>query len=606
MRHRKQALLLLLSLLQPAAAIAAQLTLEVGRIDAPDWQVRDLRASLSGEGRLQLSAGRVSARALPVTLAAVRAGCRLSGRAGQIRCDDGQLRVQAGKAGTLEARFVAGFRDAGHWQAEFRQLEAQLSLSSRDERYVAEDLQLSAEARLQRRGSTIGGDAVLRLLAGQSYLEPVFNDFGAHPARLSTQWQLDLASRQLKLERLSVEQPGIGRLQGQLQTRLDQPLPQLQARLRAGVENLALLGELYLKPFLAGSRIDNLALAGNADVQMQVGGGQPQDLHLVLRQGEVTLPKLGLGFSGLEAGVHWSPAGTEASTLAWQRAQVGRLEIGPAAPRFMARDRDFQLLEPLRIGILDGALQVHRLALHNLGRPDMGAVFEAEIEPIDLAQLCRVFGWPEFGGQLSGRLPGLRLEHDLLSLDGALTARAFDGDISIGSLRVIQPFGVLPRVAADIRLRNLDLERVTRAFSFGRIEGRLDGDVTGLRLIGWKPVAMDARIATPPGDRSRHRISQRAIDSISAAGGGPTGVLQRSALRLFDDFGYERVGWSCKLDNGVCEMDGIEPARNGGYVLVKGRLLPRIDVVGYSRRVGWDTFLSQLKAALQADGAEIR
>lgn len=606
MRHRKQALLLLLSLLQPAAALAAQLTLEVGRIEAPGWQVRDLRASLSGQGRLQVSSGAVSSRALPVALDTLRAGCRLADRGGEIRCDDGRLRLQSGKAGTLEARFSAGFRDAGHWQADFRQLHARLSLSSRDERYVAEGLRFTADAQLQRRGGTLGGVAVLRLLAGQSYLEPVFNDFGAHPARLSTRWQLNLASRQLELEQLSLEQPGIVQLQGRLQTRLDQPLPQLQAELQAGIENLAPLGELYLKPLLAGSRIDNLVLAGNADVRLRIAGGQPQDLRLVLQQGEMTLPKLGLGFDGLQGSLHWSPAGSEASTLAWQRAQVGRLEIGGTALRFIARDLDFRLLEPLRIGILDGALQVHRLALRDLGRPGMAAVFEAEVEPIDLAQLCRVFGWPEFGGQLSGRLPGLRFEDDLLSLDGALSARAFDGEIHIGSLRVIQPFGVLPRVAADIRLRNLDLERVTRAFSFGRITGRLDGDVTGLRLLGWKPVAMNARIATPPGDRSRHRISQRAIDSISAAGGGPTGVLQRSALRLFDDFAYDRIGWSCKLDNGVCEMDGIEPARNGGYVLVKGRLLPRIDVVGYSRRVGWDTFLSQLQAALQADGAEIR
>ncbi|MGV2480893.1 UNVERIFIED_CONTAM: hypothetical protein IGO34_29305, partial [Salmonella enterica subsp. enterica serovar Weltevreden] len=91
-------------------------------------------------------------------------------------------------------------------------------------------------------------------------------------------------------------------------------------------------------------------LAGHAEIRLQIAGGQPQDLHLVLRQGEVTLPKLGLGFSGLEGDVHWSPAGTEPSTLAWQRAQVGRLEIGGAAPRFVARDRDFQLLEPLRLG----------------------------------------------------------------------------------------------------------------------------------------------------------------------------------------------------------------------------------------------------------------
>ena len=236
----------------------------------------------------------------------------------------------------------------------------------------------------------------------------------------------------------------------------------------------------------------------------------------------------------------------------------------------------------------------------------MSAALDADIEPIELARLCRAFGWPEFSGTLSGRIPGVKLENDLLSLDGALTAQAFDGDIRIGDLRVIQPFGVLPRVAADIRLRNLDLQQVTSAFSFGRIEGRLNGDVSGLRLLGWRPVAMDTRLYTPPDDRSRHRISQRAIDSISRAGGGPAGLLQRTALRVFDDFAYDRIAWSCRLDNGICIMDGLEPAKNGGYVLVKGRLLPRIDVVGFSRRVGWDTFLAQLKAAMAAEKAEVR
>jgi hypothetical protein len=606
MRHRKQMLLLLLSLLPAGAATAAQLTIDIGRIDAQGWQARKVHASLSGDGRLDVSSGRVGGSALPAPVESLRAGCRLSTQGGEARCDGGSLTVQAGKAGALQARFSARFRNALHWQAELATLDANLSFASSDERHVAEGLKGSASGRLQRRGATIGGDIVLRLLAGQSYLEPVFNDFAAHPARIAAQWQLNLQDRRLTLDSLSVEQPGLARLQGRLQTRLDQPRAQLQAQLQASADDLALLGELYLKPFLAGSRIDNLALTGRAEATLRIAQGQPQALQLQLRPSEVQLPKLGLGFSGLHGALHWSPAGAETSSLTWQRAQVGKLEIGPSTLLFATAGRDFRLLQPLRLGILDGALQVHRLALQNLGQPGMSAVFEADIEPIDLAQLCRVFGWPEFRGQLSGKLPGLRLENELLSLDGALTARAFDGDITIGSLRVIQPFGVLPRVAADIRLRNLDLEAVTGAFSFGRIEGRLDGDVNGLRLIGWKPVAMDARIATPPGDRSRHRISQRAIDSISAAGGGPTGVLQRSALRLFEDFGYERVGWSCKLDNGVCEMDGIEPAKNGGYVLVKGRLLPRIDVVGYSRRVGWDTFLAQLKAAIQADRAEIR
>ena len=60
------------------------------------------------------------------------------------------------------------------------------------------------------------------------------------------------------------------------------------------------------------------------------------------------------------------------------------------------------------------------------------------------------------------------------------------------------------------------------------------------------------------------------------------------------------------LSGGVCRMDGLEPAKGGGYVLVKGRLVPRIDVVGFSREVDWDTFVAQLANARTARGIEVR
>ena len=57
--------------------------------------------------------------------------------------------------------------------------------------------------------------------------------------------------------------------------------------------------------------------------------------------------------------------------------------------------------------------------------------------------------------------------------------------------------------------RGLDLQRVTEAFSFGLIQGRLSGDVSGLELQNWSPVAMDWHFYTPVDDKSQHRISQR-------------------------------------------------------------------------------------------------
>jgi hypothetical protein len=43
----------------------------------------------------------------------------------------------------------------------------------------------------------------------------------------------------------------------------------------------------------------------------------------------------------------------------------------------------------------------------------------------------------------------------------------------------------------------------------------------------------------------------------------------------------------------VCEMSGIEAAGDGYYIL-RGRGLPRIDVIGYERAVSWPAFATAL------------
>jgi hypothetical protein len=53
-------------------------------------------------------------------------------------------------------------------------------------------------------------------------------------------------------------------------------------------------------------------------------------------------------------------------------------------------------------------------------------------------------------------------------------------------------------------------------------------------------------------------------------------------------------------------MSGIEP-RGGGYYLVKGRGLPRIDIIGNEGHVDWPQLLSQIVTAMQSgDGPVVR
>jgi hypothetical protein len=214
-------------------------------------------------------------------------------------------------------------------------------------------------------------------------------------------------------------------------------------------------------------------------------------------------------------------------------------------------------------------------------------------------------GWPTMGGSLSGMVPRVRYEKGELTLGGTLLVQAFDGAVTVRNLRIRQPLGLVPRLWADARLEGLDLDTLTRTFSFGRIEGRLQGEVKDLYMEAWQLVAFDAHFETPPGDDSRHRISQRAVDNISNLGGsGVGGAVSRSFMRVFEDFPYKRLGIRCRLANGVCHMGGVAPAKQG-YYLVEGQLLPRLDVIGYSDQVAWNSLLERLVAITKGETPRI-
>jgi hypothetical protein len=83
-----------------------------------------------------------------------------------------------------------------------------------------------------------------------------------------------------------------------------------------------------------------------------------------------------------------------------------------------------------------------------------------------------------------------------------------------------------------------------------------------------------------------------------------TAALQSGVLKFFDDYRYERIGLACRLENDVCTMSGIEPT-GVGYYLVKGRGVPRIDVIGNQGQVAWPQLVAQLASGIQ-NGPTVR
>jgi hypothetical protein len=203
-------------------------------------------------------------------------------------------------------------------------------------------------------------------------------------------------------------------------------------------------------------------------------------------------------------------------------------------------------------------------------------------------------------GTLSATIPTVRYAKSTLNVDGALLFKLFDGTITAQQLALEDPLGKVPRLTGDIEMRNLDLDLLTRTFSFGKITGRIDAEVKSLELVNWDPVRFDARVASSAGDYPR-RISQAAVQNISALGGaGAAAAIQRSFLRFFETFGYSALGWSCRLELDVCHMGGVQNVPQG-YVIVKGGGIPAITVLGYNRNVGWRELLARLKRVTEGN-----
>lgn len=309
---------------------------------------------------------------------------------------------------------------------------------------------------------------------------------------------------------------------------------------------------------------------------------------------------------GLSGGLRWSRHSTVESALRWRSAAFYGVGLDPATLSFRSHAGRLELAAPVAIGLLGGEL---RLAQLGWQPAQSGAAARSRLglalHRIDLALLSRQFGWPPFEGQLSGSLPEASYADGRLLFAGGLRMDLFGGSVRIDDLALERPFGVAPSLAADVRFDDIDLAPLTRAFGFGEITGRLDGRIRDLRLLDWTPVAFDARLLSDRQWPGRRRISQRAVQDISALGGGGLAAgLQTRLLRAFDDFGYERIAIGCVLRDHVCRMSGI--ARRGeGFLIVQGRGLPRLDVVGFNRDVDWPTLLQRLQGATRPGGIRI-
>lgn len=629
-------LCLCLTLASPTVFAIDQIQLSMASLAGANWRAEQLRLSIqlptsnNRNGTATLTALQLTLpKPIGVLKAAVVQCAALQMTATHWRCTEGSVTAQHSQLGAQPAPLTWSYdlaTSAVDWDMRaLPVMGGQLNLTGRlDE----SGIQLSGSTNLTggNASGTLAADQlrthfsaslpqsddglpfVLSLTAdhGQAYIEPIFVDAGLAPLSIRAVGHFE--SPTLRFSELELQHRGVLSAQGHGRMRFEPTFALEDAEVTVTQAVFPAVYQTWIQPFRTGLLGDALKTKGELRGEAQWTQGrlaridaQPQQLYLHGAQDAFSI-------DDLNGELHWrSTTDAPLSQLRWAGGHAYRLPLGASTLKLQLAGVDVQLVEPLHLPMLEGALVVDEFAAKAIGSPDLHLDFDGHLKPIQMAPLCVALGWPVFGGQLSGELPRLTYKKQVLTLGGTLRAQVFDGEVALEKFTLKDPFGRVPRLGANLHARNLDLAQFTQAFSFGKIEGRLNADVEKLRLQNWQPVSFNARLYTPPDDRSRHRISQRAVDHIASIGsGGATAVLSGTMLRFFEDFRYDRLGMSCVMSKGVCDMSGVAPGKNGGYYLVKGAGLPRIDVMGFVSRVQWATLVEQIRTATQGGAPVIK
>ena len=461
---------------------------------------------------------------------------------------------------------------------------------------------LAATARVRARLNDTDTGLTLQIagLQGQALINPVLFDFGNNPLALEARGKLQ--RQLLTIDSLHLTQAKLLDMSGSGSVNLAGDTPLVSGNFTLAKVEFPAAYTSYMQITLATSMLGDASTAGSLSGELSIVDNGVDALHVLPRDLELHANRGRLNLSKISGDVYWAPAGgTDAriSRLAWASGGAYGLSGGAAELEFVAYGMNFALTRPTKLPIFDGAIAIDNFAMGNLGADNMEVSFKGAVEPISMQKLAKAFDWPEFSGTLAASIPGVTLKNNVLTFDGNVESQVFGGRITGSNIRLQDPLGNFPQFFADVRARDLDLGLVTRTFEVGSITGKLEADVLGLELFAWTPQSFDARLATPKGDKSRHRISAKAVSSLSNVGGGGGGVvqaLQSGVLKFFDEYSYDKLGITCKLRGEVCEMSGIEPA-GVGYYIVKGAGIPRIDIVGSAGRVNWNQLISSISTA---------
>ena len=453
----------------------------------------------------------------------------------------------------------------------------------------------------------------IRIPSGAMYVVPGITVLGDKPgfyievgnqpltARLTGRW--DPKNHVFHLDEFNYSHPGILDLQGSAEIAVADTVSLPVLNIRTHIGKLAKTFPVYIQPLLLNTNFSDINIAGGLTVGLNYQAQQLQRLELKFDDISVADKEKRFSLSDL-AGNLSIRSDTEPvqSTLSWKGMSFHRLDFGGGAVDFTSVAGQVNVSRWQNLNVLDGKLEIEKLSMQNIGSPDFQLTLDANLSPISMQAFTEAMQWPLMTGTLSGTFHGLKYSHNNLQLNGNVDIRLFHGDVILRDLFIRDIFSEYSRLSANIDVNHLDLESLTNTFTFGKIEGTLNGHVNDLVLENWQPVRFDAAFETPKEDDKPHRISQKALNNLNSLGGGLSGTMSRGITRFFKEYSYGQIGLSCRLNGGVCELGGVQETGDGFYLLTRGGLLPPwVEVKGTGRSIKWAHLIDGLKQIIHGE-----
>jgi len=478
-------------------------------------------------------------------------------------------------------------------------LTTQLSVQDTQGKLATEDVNLKSTLSLKKQKNGWQWQSTQIIDTGAIYAEPVYLEITKdQPIHLSANGQLLAQQQKIKLHSAKLIHSGVAMIQAQATISYQQNLQIQTAEIHAKLSNLEHFSAIYLAPFIAESALEGFNLQGDLTSNVTINNNTVSYLTAHLNAITINDTKHRFQANTLKGTVFWSPFidQQKTSTLEWDSLKVKEIPFDAGSLNFSITEKHIKLLDSPNIVLLDGLLAIEQFEFNST--PDMGTSVKlrARISDISLTKLSNAMHWENtLSGTMSGYIPSVTYKDDTLNLNGSLKMQLFDGEVTINKLASAGMFSDFARLHTDIEFKNLDLNEVTKQFKVGNIQGRISGFMQNVYLENWQPVSFFAWLGTPENDQSTHKISHKAVRNIASLGGANAAdIISRGVLSWFDDFGYEKLALGCYLYNGVCQMMGASAAEKG-YYLIKGRGIPRIDIIGFNTKVDWNTLVKRLK-----------